>query len=60
MGDKIMFLEKLKLLNSIFEEVESKLSDLSVISNQEEYRELTKQHFYLRPLAEKYIRDGPE
>ncbi|MDR0820788.1 MAG: peptide chain release factor 1 [Endomicrobium sp.] len=55
MGDKIMFLEKLKSLNNMFEEVESKLSDSSIISNQEEYRKLTKQHFYLRPLVEKYI-----
>ncbi len=51
-----MFLEKLKSLNTMFEEVESKLSDSSVISNQEEYRKLTKRHFYLRPFAEKYIR----
>jgi peptide chain release factor 1 len=51
-----MFLEKLKSLNIVFKEVESKLSDSSVISNQEECRKLTKQHFYLRPLAEKYIR----
>ncbi|MCA6070401.1 MAG: peptide chain release factor 1 [Endomicrobium sp.] len=50
-----MFLEKLKSLNSQFEEVEKKLSDLSVVANKDEYRELTKQHSYLRPLAEKYV-----
>jgi peptide chain release factor 1 len=50
-----MFLEKLKSLNAIFRESESKLSDSFVVSNQEEYRKLTKQHFYLRPLAEKYV-----
>ncbi len=55
-GYRIMFLEKLKSLNATFEEVESKLSDSSVISNHEEYRKLTKRHFYLRPFAEKYIR----
>jgi peptide chain release factor 1 len=51
-----MFLEKLKSLNAMFEEVESKLGDSSVISNQEEYRKLTKRHFYLRPFVERYIR----
>ncbi|MDR3256336.1 MAG: peptide chain release factor 1 [Endomicrobium sp.] len=50
-----MFLERLKLLNSQFEEVEKKLSDSSAVSNQEEYKELTKQYSYLRPLTEKYI-----
>jgi peptide chain release factor 1 len=50
-----MFLEKLKSLNSQFEKVEKKLSDSSVVTNQEEYRELAKQHAYLRPLAEKYV-----
>jgi peptide chain release factor 1 len=49
-----MFHEKLKALNEQFKEVEQKLSDSSVMNNQEEYRELTKQHAYLMPLAEKY------
>ncbi|MCL1972636.1 MAG: peptide chain release factor 1 [Endomicrobia bacterium] len=49
-----MFHEKLKALNEQFKEVERKLSDSSVMNNQEEYRELTKQHAYLMPLAEKY------
>jgi peptide chain release factor 1 len=51
-----MFLEKLKSLNTMFEEVESKLSNSYVISDYEECRKLTKRHFYLRPFAEKYIR----
>jgi peptide chain release factor 1 len=50
-----MFLEKLKLLNDQFEEVEKKLSDSSITANQKEYKELTKQYAYLRPLAEKYV-----
>ncbi|MDR0800479.1 MAG: peptide chain release factor 1 [Endomicrobium sp.] len=50
-----MFLEKLKSLNSLFKEVEKKLSSSSVVSNQEEYKKLTKQYSYLRPIAEKYI-----
>ncbi|MDR2425897.1 MAG: peptide chain release factor 1 [Endomicrobium sp.] len=49
-----MFHEKLKLLNERFKEVEKKLSDSSVIADKEQYRELTKQHSYLKPLSEKY------
>ena len=49
-----MFLEKLKSLNDQFKEIETKLSDSSVMNNQEEYRELTKQHSYFLPLSEKY------
>ncbi|MCA6085143.1 MAG: peptide chain release factor 1 [Endomicrobium sp.] len=54
--NKIMFLEKLKSLNSLFEEIEKKLSNSSVVSNQEEYKKLTKQYSYLHPITEKYIR----
>ncbi|MDR1926995.1 MAG: peptide chain release factor 1 [Endomicrobium sp.] len=50
-----MFLEKLKSLNNQFEIVAKKLSDLSDITGKIEYKELTKQYFYLRPLAEKFI-----
>ena len=49
-----MFLEKLKTLNNQFKELEKKLSDLSVMNDQGQYRELTKQHSYLMPLSEKY------
>ncbi|MDR3111997.1 MAG: peptide chain release factor 1 [Elusimicrobiota bacterium] len=50
-----MFLEKLKLLNDRFKEVEQKLGDPFVISNQQQYRELTKEHSYLQPISEKYV-----
>ncbi len=53
-----MFEEKLKLLNEQFKEVEKKLSDSSVMNNQQEYRELTKQHAYLKPLSEKFYEYG--
>ncbi|MDR1942698.1 MAG: peptide chain release factor 1 [Endomicrobium sp.] len=49
-----MFLEKLKALSNQFKEVEKQLGDSSIISNQEKYKELTKQYSYLRPIAEKY------
>ncbi|MDR2644665.1 MAG: peptide chain release factor 1 [Endomicrobium sp.] len=49
-----MFLEKLKALSNQFKEVEQQLGDSSIVSNQEKYRELTKQYSYLRPIAEKY------
>jgi len=50
-----MYLEKLGLLNEQFKEIEKKLSDSSIVLNQEEYNKLSKQYSYLRPLAEKYI-----
>jgi len=50
-----MYLEKLKLLNKEFAEVEKKLGDPSLVLNQDEYRGLAKRYSYLRPLAEKYI-----
>ncbi|MDR2252183.1 MAG: PCRF domain-containing protein, partial [Endomicrobium sp.] len=49
-----MFLEKLKALNDQFKEVEKQLGDSFIISNQEKYKELTKQYSYLRPIGEKY------
>ncbi|GMO65159.1 MAG: peptide chain release factor 1 [Endomicrobiia bacterium] len=49
-----MYLEKLRLLNSKFQEVERELSDSSVVLNQEEYKKFSKQYSYLRPIAEKY------
>jgi peptide chain release factor 1 len=50
-----MLLERLKLLNSQFEEVEKQLGEPSIVVNQEKYKELTKQHSYLRPIVEKYV-----
>ncbi|MDR3113432.1 MAG: peptide chain release factor 1 [Endomicrobium sp.] len=52
---EIMYLDKLKSLYEEFKEVEKQLGDSSVISNQEKYREVTKQHSALSPLAEKYL-----
>ncbi|MDR1474071.1 MAG: peptide chain release factor 1 [Endomicrobium sp.] len=49
-----MFLEKLKSLNNQFKEVEKQLESHLVVANQEKYRELAKEHSYLRPIAEKY------
>ncbi|MDR2395243.1 MAG: peptide chain release factor 1 [Endomicrobium sp.] len=50
-----MLLEKLKLFKKQFEEIEKNLSNSSVVSDKEKYKELSKQHAYLQPLAEKYI-----
>ena len=50
-----MYLDKLKSLYEQLKGVEKQLGDSSVISNQENYRELTKQHSYLSPLADKYL-----
>ncbi|MDR1784571.1 MAG: peptide chain release factor 1 [Endomicrobium sp.] len=49
-----MYLEKLRLLNAEFKEVEIKLGDLSIVLNQEEYKKILKQYSYLRLIAEKY------
>ncbi|MDR0956836.1 MAG: peptide chain release factor 1 [Endomicrobium sp.] len=51
-----MFLNKLKSLNSQFQRIEKELEDFSIVANKDKYRELTKQYFYLRPLAEKCVR----
>jgi peptide chain release factor 1 len=53
--NRIMFLEKLKTLNNQFKEIEKQLGESSIISNQEKYKELTKQYFYLRSITEKYV-----
>ena len=49
-----MYLEKLRLLSSKFQEAERKLSDSSVVLSQEEYKKFSKQYSYLRPIVEKY------
>jgi peptide chain release factor 1 len=51
-----VFLNKLKSLNSQFQRIEKELEDFSIVANKDKYRELTKQYFYLRPLAEKCVR----
>ncbi|MDR0617532.1 MAG: peptide chain release factor 1 [Endomicrobium sp.] len=49
-----MLLEKLKLFKKQFEETENSLGNSSIVLDKEKYKELTKQHSYLKPLAEKY------
>lgn len=49
-----MYLEKLRLLSSKFQEAERKLSNSSVVLSQEEYKKFSKQYSYLRPIVEKY------
>lgn len=48
-----MFKEKLEEINSKFKEVEQKLSDSTIIADQEQYRNLSKEHSYLSPIVEK-------
>jgi peptide chain release factor 1 len=50
-----MLLEKLKFLKEQSEEIEKNLSSSSTVYDKEKYKELSKQHAYLQPLAEKYI-----
>lgn len=50
-----MFLEKLKLLKKQFKKIEKDLSDPAIVTEKEKYKELTKQHSYLRLLVEKDI-----
>jgi peptide chain release factor 1 len=50
-----MLLNKLKSLNSQFQEIEKELEDTSIVTNKDKYKELTKQYSYLRPLAEKCV-----
>lgn len=48
-----MFKEKLEEINVKFKEIEQKLGDADVIANQEEYKNLSKEHSYLSPIIEK-------
>ena len=48
-----MFKEKLNEITSKFKEVEQKLGDSNIIANQEEYKNLSKEHSYLSPIVEK-------
>lgn len=48
-----MFKEKLEEINVKFKEIEKKLGDADVIANQEEYKNLSKEHSYLSPIIEK-------
>jgi peptide chain release factor 1 len=49
-----MFLERLKILNSEFEEISKKLSDLPTVLSKSEYIKLTDKYFYLRAFVERY------
>jgi peptide chain release factor 1 len=49
-----MLLEKLKSLNDKLKEVEKQLGSPSIVADKDKYRELTKYHSYLHPLADKY------
>ena len=48
-----MFKEKLEEINSKFKDVEQKLSDSNIIADQEQYKNLSKEHSYLSPIVEK-------
>lgn len=48
-----MLKEKLEELNKKFFEIESSLSDPSVVARQDEYKKLSKEHSYLAPVVEK-------
>ena len=48
---KVMFKEKIKEIISKFNEVEQKLGDSGIIANQEEYKNLSKEHSYLSPIV---------
>lgn len=53
LGCKYMF-DKLQSAEYRYEEINQKLSDPSVISNNEEYRKLMKEHSELEPIVYKY------
>ena len=46
--------EKLDAIEKRFEELTAKISDLDVIANQNEWRELMKEHAEMEPIVEKY------
>lgn len=48
-----MLKEKLEELNKKFIDIENKLSEISVSSNQDEFKKLSKEHSYLSPIVEK-------
>lgn len=47
-------LDKLKSIEEKFEDISAKLSDPSVISNQDMYKRLMKEYKFLTPIVEKY------
>ncbi|MDR2772636.1 MAG: peptide chain release factor 1 [Elusimicrobiota bacterium] len=50
-----MFITKLENLHNELKEIEKQLGDSSVVSDHEKYMELSKRHFYLQPISEKYL-----
>lgn len=48
-----MLKAKLEEIKNKFSEIEQKLGDSSIVSNQDEYRKLSKEHSYLTPIVEK-------
>jgi peptide chain release factor 1 len=50
-----MLLEKLKLFKKQLESTQNSLGNSSIVLDKEKYKELTKQHSYLKPLAQKYV-----
>ena len=46
--------QKLEAVEKRFEELTQKISDPEVIANQNEWRELMKEHSELEPIVEKY------
>jgi len=51
--ENFMLKEKLEELNKKFIDIESKLSEISVSDNQDEFKKLSKEHSYLSPIVEK-------
>lgn len=47
-------IDKLKEIESKYEELESKLADPSVVTDQDSYRKITKSHSSLQPIVDKY------
>ena len=47
-------IEKLKVIEEKYEKILSDLENPDIISNQEEYRKLMKEHSELTPIVEKY------
>ena len=48
-------LEKLKNIAQRFEQIQQKLSDPDVITDQEQFKTLMKEHKTLEPINEKYL-----
>ncbi len=47
-------IDKLKEIEAKYEELETKLADPSVVTDQDAYRKITKSHSSLQPIVDKY------